>query len=37
VLLEEGNKMGEPYYEAFDEVFQYQIQKEIQEITEPLE
>ncbi len=34
VLLKGGNKMGEPYYEAFDEVFQYQIQKEIQEITE---
>jgi len=24
-LLAEGNKMGEPYYEAFDEVFPYQI------------
>lgn len=33
-LLEEGNKMGEPYYEAFDEVFQYQIDEELQKITE---
>jgi len=34
VLLEEGNKMGEPYYEVFDEVFQYQIDEELQKITE---
>jgi len=33
-LLEEGNKMGEPYYEVFDEVFQYQIEEELQKITE---
>lgn len=32
-LLAEGNKMGEPYYEAFDEVFEYQIEEELQEIT----
>jgi len=34
VLLAEGNKMGEPYYEAFDEVFQYQIDEELEKINE---
>lgn len=33
-LLSEGNKMGEPYYEAFDEVFEYQIEEELQKIAE---
>lgn len=28
-LLSEGYQMGEPYYEAFDEVFLYQIQDEL--------
>ena len=32
-LLAEGHKMGEPYYEAFDEVFEYQIEEEITKIT----
>ena len=31
-LLVKGNKMGEPYYEAFDEVFAYQIEEELQKI-----
>ncbi|NJY64109.1 tetratricopeptide repeat protein [Salinimicrobium sp. CDJ15-81-2] len=33
-LLAEGNKMGEPYYEAFDEVFAYQIEEELQKIAD---
>ncbi|HET8839656.1 MAG TPA: tetratricopeptide repeat protein, partial [Flavobacteriaceae bacterium] len=33
-LLSEGYKMGEPYYEAFDEVFLYQIQDEMMVTTE---
>ena len=33
-LLAEGNKMGEPYYEAFDEVFAYQIEDELQKIDD---
>lgn len=33
-LLSEGYKMGEPYYEAFDEVFHYQIEEELQKLTE---
>ena len=33
-LLAEGNKMGEPYYEAFDEVFEYQIEEELQKLNE---
>ena len=32
-LLAEGNKMGEPYYEAFDEVFEYQIDEELQKLN----
>lgn len=32
-LLAKGNKMGEPYYEAFDEVFEYQIEEELQKIA----
>lgn len=32
-LLAQGNKMGEPYYEAFDEVFEYQIEEELQKIA----
>ena len=28
-LLAKGFKMGEPYYEAFDEVFLYQVEEEL--------
>lgn len=33
-LLAEGYKMGEPYYEAFDEVFQHQIDGELQKLID---
>lgn len=33
-LLAKGYKMGEPYYEAFDEVFQYQIEEELVRVAE---
>lgn len=33
-FLSKGYKMGEPYYEAFDEVFKYQIEEELQKLTE---
>ena len=32
-LLAEGNKMGEPYYEAFDEVFSYQIEEMLEQTS----